>query len=223
MLLSRHVLPPIPALSSADKWLPTAVALPCADTVLAAFGANTLPMTVVRAGADVVVREYPAVDTLEFLDANRTAITTREKAGDFDASADVWSRLHASRVLQRVVVAGAPWLVRANGHARLDPVTLDVTPVPRSAVRWLVALPGGELLAGAGAEYTSSDAFQRFVRGPNTLLDDPIFRSRTQLTGNSDWVFAGTTLPVGNPATAFTAGVKALGVGGGASTLRPRG
>jgi hypothetical protein len=65
VLLARYPLPDIPALSAAEKWVPTTVALPFGDALLAVFGANTGPMTVARfaAGAAELVREYPDVDT----------------------------------------------------------------------------------------------------------------------------------------------------------------
>lgn len=215
MLLARYTLPDIPALAAADKWAPAAVALPFGDAVLAVFGANTQPMTVVRfaPGAEPRVREFPAADISALIDE----ADPREKAGDFDASSDVFSRVPASRPLQLVAVAGAPWLVRHNGHARLDPDGLDVVPAARSRVRWLLPLPGDAILAGSGAEYSSSDAFQRFTRGPRALLDGPIFRSRTGLTRNSDWVVEGETFPAGDPATAFTDGVGKLRPSGASS------
>ncbi|MBK6519382.1 MAG: hypothetical protein IPM79_13790 [Polyangiaceae bacterium] len=215
MLLARHALPEIPALAAADKYAPAAVALPFGDAVLAIFGAHTQPMTVARfaPGSAPLVREYPAADP----DALFDEAAPREKAGDFDASSDVYSRVPASRPLQLVAVAGVPWLVRAAGHARVDPESLDVIPAARSRVRWLLALLGDAILAGSGAEYSSSDAFQRFTRGPRALLDGPIFRTRTGLTRNSDWIVEGETFPVGNPATAFTDGVGKLRPSGASS------
>lgn len=62
----------------------------------------------------------------------------------------------------------------------------------------------------SGAEYSSSDAFQRFTRGPRTLLDGPIFRTRTGLTRNRDWIVEGETFQTGEAATAFTDGVGRL-------------
>jgi hypothetical protein len=215
MLLARYPLPDIPALSAAEKWVPTTVALPFGDALLAVFGANTGPMTVARfaSGAAELVREYPDVD----MDGFFAAAGPRERAGDFDASSDLHSRLLADRPRQLVAVAGVPWLVRGAGHARLDPETLEVVPIPRSRVRWLLPLPGDAILAASGAEYSGSDAFQRFTRGPQSLLEGPIFRTRTGLTRNSDWMVEGETFPAGDPATAFRDGLGKLGAPGATS------
>jgi hypothetical protein len=213
MLLARHSLPDIPALRAAEKWKPAAVALPLGDSVLGVFGALKTPMTVVRwsPGAEPLVREYPYVDFLEVFDE----IQRREKDGDFDAFSDATSRLLADRPLQLVAVDGQPWLVRGCGHARIDAETLDVVPVARSRVKRLVPL-NGDVLAASGTQYSGIDAFQRIQRCPARLLDEPIFRTRTGLTNNSDWVVQGTSFPAGDAATAFTAGVaKVRGAGAG--------
>jgi hypothetical protein len=213
MLIARHPLPDIPALRAAEKWKPSAVALPLGDSVLGVFGALKTPMTVVRwsPGSDPLVREYPYVDFLEVFDE----IQRREKDGDFDAFSDATSRLLADRPLQLVAVDGQPWLVRASGHARIDAETLDVVPVARSRVKWLVPL-NGEFLAASGAQYSGIDAFQRIQRCPARLLDEPIFRTRTGLTNNSDWIVQGKSFPAGDAATAFTTGVSKLrGAGAG--------
>lgn len=208
MLLSRHPFDEIPALRAAEKFAPAVVALPFGDAVLAVFGANTQPMTVARfePGTAPLMREYPPGE----LSALFPEAASREKAGDFDASSDVFGRVPADRPLQLVAIAGIPWLVRGTGHARLDPESLDVIPAARSRVRWLLPLPGDAILAASGAEYSSSDAFQRFTRGPRTLLDGPIFRTRTGLTRNRDWIVEGETFPTGEAATAFTDGVGRL-------------
>lgn len=203
MLIARHALPEVTALSAAEKFKPSAVALPIGDAVIGVFGANATPMSVVRwsAGADPVVREYPEVDY------DSDEVNAREKKGDFDAFSDFVGRNPAGRPIQLVAIGGRPWLVRAYGHARIDVETLDVVPAARSRVKWIVSLPKGDILAGSGAEYSAVDAFQRFQRCPADMIDQPIFRTRTGLTGNSDWVLQGTSFPAGDAATAFTDGI----------------
>lgn len=212
MLLARYPLPEIPALAAAEKWRPTAVALPLGDSVIGAFGAATGPATVVRwaPGAEPVVREYPEADY------DSDEVSRREKAGDFDASSDAYSRLLATRSRQLLAVEGKLWLVRDNGHARLDPETLEIIPVPRSKVKWLAALPGGDVLAGSGAEYSGVEEFQRFQRCPAAMIDQPIFRTRTGLSKNPDWVLLGQSFPAGDPESALKDAIRPLSAGSNA-------
>jgi hypothetical protein len=213
MLLARYALPEIPALAAVEKWKATSVALPLGDAVIGVFGARTTATTVVRwaPGAEPLVREYPDVGFGDSKDVSR-----REKAGDFDASSDVYSRLLATRPHQLLAATGQLWLVRDNGHARLDPETLEIFPVARSQVKWLAALPGGDVLAGSGAEYSGVAEFQRLQRCPAALIDQPIFRTRTGLSKNPDWVLLGQSFPAGEPESALVAGVRKAS--GGQST-----
>src|SRR5262245_1574971 len=104
MLFARYSLPAVPTLTAAEKLGPVAVALPLGDAVLAVFAAYTQTMAIARfaPGAEPFVREYPSVDYSAFLDEHGDAIDARVKAGDFDASNDVRSRVPAGYPLQLV-------------------------------------------------------------------------------------------------------------------------
>lgn len=208
ILLARYALPPIPALSAPEKLGPNAVALPFGDAVLAVFGARMTPTTIIKwSGETAEHREYPYV-AIDF-----SAVSKREAARDpedFDPLSDVASANVADRPLAMVAADGRAWVVREYGHAEIDLATLDVRPVRRSQVKWLVPLDNGDVLAASGAQYSSINDFQRFVRVPARELDQPLIRTRTGLNGNSDWRTIGTTFPAGEAATAFTEGVHAI-------------
>ncbi len=191
------------------------MALPFGDAVLAVFGANTQPMTVARfaAGAAPLVREYPVAD----LSALFAEAGPREKAGDFDASSDLHSRILADRPRQLVAVAGVPWLVRGAATPASIPRAWRSSPPPAPASGGCCRCPATRS-SPAPAPSTRQRRLPalhtraaRAARRPHLPHPDrPHPKQRLDRRGERP-------SPPADPATAFTDGVGKLRVSGASS------
>lgn len=194
------------------KFLPRMCAHFHGSDLMVAAGARFNPLSLVafRAGGQIDVRQYAWQGGLS--SEELAMLRERSLAGEFDAQQDLLSRRPAESVRQLVSVGANLVLVRlCNGHALVEPSTLELETVPRSGVEQLYPLGPDRLLAGACGKYGNMAPVQLFWIFDAARIREPLVRVRSRETRNpSGRMVDGTPFPDEEGAIPLVEGIARL-------------
>ena len=175
-------LPEAAILKGPAIYLPQMIAHFHGGDLFVAVGANANPMTLVafRQGGATDVRTFPHEPYTREVSA---ALGKRAGGGEFDPEQDYFSRDLSASPRQLLTIGDALVIVRLHaGHALIDPATLAIEAVPRSAVERLYAFGPGTMLAAACGKYANDEAVQLYWTVETAHLREPFLRCKNRET-----------------------------------------
>jgi hypothetical protein len=208
---SDFPLPEAAILKVADKYKPTIVAHFHGGDLMVAIGALSNPLTLVafRQGGKTDVVSYPH---RPWSDEVYAELREHRRANQYDGDQDWYSRDLAASPRQLLTVGDALVLVRLHGgHALIDPSTLAIETVPRSAVEQSYRFGPDTLVVGACGKYANAEPVQLFWTYDAARVREPLVRYRVREPRHpEDRIVDGTPFPDEEGDIPFAGGIARL-------------